>query len=173
MKWKHRIVIAIGTISITIGALLFSQNSASAEAKPNNQGQIMSKPFIEHPSGEFKTVILALKATIERLRALPHWDKWITLTAQGAGPDDDSYEFAKIRLLANKLDVGEKPLDLPSIIKIAKVSPSCIIADGKYYSLAAASSTESARILDAIFRNHFHIRPFEGEGNEYAFGAEW
>jgi hypothetical protein len=30
-----------------------------------------------------------------------------------------------------------------------------------------------AQILDAIFREHFGIRPFPDEGDDYAVGAEW
>lgn len=40
-------------------------------------------------------------------------------------------------------------------------------------SIAAASPREVAQLLDAIFRNHFGIRPFSGEDDDYAVGAEW
>jgi hypothetical protein len=131
------------------------------------------KPFMEHPGGHFKSAIDAMEDAIRRLRKLPNCDKWITFGAQGEGHDPDDYEFADIQVLNNKLDLGEKPLDVPRIIQAAGTGPSSLVAEGKYYSVAAASPREAAQILDAIFRHHFEIRPFADEGGDYAVGAEW
>ena len=35
------------------------------------------------------------------------------------------------------------------------------------------SGSQVAQILDAIFRNHFGLRPFADEDDDYAVGAEW
>lgn len=133
----------------------------------------MSEPFFEHPTGEFDSVVIAMEGLVHRLRALPHWEDWITLTAQGQGPRAETYEFAEVRLLGDKLDVGNGHLDLQRILGAAQTSESSLVTEGNHYSLAGASPREAARLLDAIFRYHFHVRPFPDEGDEYAFGAEW
>jgi hypothetical protein len=76
-------------------------------------------------------------------------------------------------MLRDKLDVGEKPLDVPRIIQAANTGPATLAPDGSQYSVAAASPREVAQILDAIFRHHFGLRPFADEDNDYAVGAEW
>jgi len=128
---------------------------------------------MEHPTGEFVTAIEAMENAISRLRSLPHWDEWITFCAQGEGGRPDSYKFAEIRLLGNKLDAGEEPLDVPRIIQSAQVETASLVADDSYYSVALASPMQVARILDAIFRQHFGIQPFPDEDDDYAVGAEW
>ena len=128
---------------------------------------------MEHPTGDFDSAVAAMEDAIGRLRRLPGWDQWITFGAQGEGGKPDSYEFAEVRMLGNRLDVGEKPLDIPRIIEAARTGTSSLVADGAHYSVAAASSREVAQILDAIYRYHFGIRPFPDEGNDYAIGAEW
>ena len=127
---------------------------------------------MEHPTGEFKSAVVAMEDAVRRLRGLPKWEQWITVSAQGEGHRPDSYEFAEIRMLHNKLDVGEKPLDIPRIIQAAQTGASSLIADGALYSVAAVSPREVAQILDAIFRYHFDIRPFADGGDDYAVGAE-
>jgi hypothetical protein len=129
-------------------------------------------PFMEHPSGDFKTVVDAMEDAVRRLRKLKNWDQWITFDAQGEVLGE-SYEFADIRMLRDKLDVGEKPLDVPRIIQAANTGPATLAPDGSQYSVAAASPREVAQILDAIFRHHFGLRPFADEDNDYAVGAEW
>lgn len=131
------------------------------------------KPFMEHPGGKFKSAVDAMEDAIARLRKLSTWDKWITFGAQGEGEGPDDYEFAEIRMLKDKLDVGEKPLEVASIIQEAQVNSNCLIAEGAHYSVAAASPREAARILDAIFRHHFGLHPFADERDDYAIGAEW
>ena len=76
-------------------------------------------------------------------------------------------------MLRDKLDVGEKSLDIPAIVQAAGTGASSLIADGAQYSITAASPREVAQILDAIIRHHFGLRPFPDEGNDYAVGAEW
>ena len=106
------------------------------------------------------------------MRELPSWEQWITFGAQGEGRRPDSYEFAEVRMLGDRLDVGDKPLDIPRIVEAARIGASSLVANGTHYSVVA-SPREVAQLLDAIFRHHFGIRPFAGEGDDYAVGAEW
>jgi hypothetical protein len=130
-------------------------------------------PFMEHPTGDFGSAVAAMEDAVRRLRELPNWEQWITFSAQGEGHGPDSYEFAEVRMLRDKLDVGEKPLDIPRVVQAANTGASSLAADGAQYSVAAASPREVAHILDAIFRHHFGLRPFADEGDDYAVGAEW
>ena len=131
------------------------------------------EPFMEHPNGDFDTAVDDMADAVRRLRELRVWDKWITFSAQGEGGGPDSYEFADIRMLGDKIDVGEKPMDVPRMIQAAGAGAGALVKDGAQYSVAGASPKEAAQILDAIFRHHFGIRPFADEGNDYAVGAEW
>ena len=131
------------------------------------------QPFMEQPSGDFDNVVAAMEDAVKRLRKLPKWDQWITFGAQGEGDSPESYEFAEVRMLGDKLDVGERPIDVPRIIQAARTGATSLVAKGALYSVAAATPREVAQILDAIFRQHFGIRPFPDEGDDYAVGAEW
>jgi len=128
---------------------------------------------MEHPTGDFESAVAAMEDAVGRLRALRSWERWITFSAQGEGAGPDSHEFAEVRMLRDKLDVGERPLNVPRIVQVARTGASALVADGAHYSVAAASPREVAQILDAIFRNHFGLRPFADEGDDYAIGAEW
>ena len=132
-----------------------------------------SGPFMEHPTGDFDSAVAAMEDAVTRLRKLPRWEQWITFSAQGEGHSPDSYEFADVRMLNDRLDVGEKPLEVVRVVQIARVSSSSLVADGAHYSVAAASPREVAQIFDAIFRHHFGLRPFADEDDDYAVGAEW
>jgi hypothetical protein len=133
----------------------------------------MPDPFMEHPGGDFDSAVEAMEDAVRRLRELPSWEQWITFSAQGEGIKPDSYEFAEIRMLGDKLDVGDKPLDIPRVVQAARTGASSLVADNAYYSVGAASPREVAQLLDAIFRHHFGIRPFANEGDDYAVGSEW
>ena len=128
---------------------------------------------MEHPSGDFDSAVAAMEDAITRLRKLPKWEQWIAFSAQGEGHGADSYEFAEVRMLGDRLDIGDKPLDVARMIQAARTSPFSLVADGTHYSVAAASPREVAQILDAIFRHHFGLRPFADEDDDYAVGAEW
>lgn len=130
-------------------------------------------PFMEHPTGEFANAIAAMEDAVRRLRELRKWEQWITFGAQGEGGGADGVAFVEIRMLRDKIDAGEKPLDIPRIVQAGHTGASSLVADGPHYSVAAASPREVAQILDAIFRHHFALRPFAGEGDDYPVGAEW
>ena len=128
---------------------------------------------MEHPTGDFDSAVEAMGDAVRRLRELRSWKEWITFCAQGEGSRPESCEFAEVRMRGDKLDAGDKPLDVPRIIQVAGAGTSSLVADGNQYSVAAASPKEVAQILDAIFRQHFGIRPFADENDDYAVGAEW
>src|SRR5437868_12622246 len=65
---------------------------------PAGRSRTVDEPFLEHPTGEFKTAVDAMANAIERLRALPQWKDWITFSAQGMGSRTDSYHSAEIQM---------------------------------------------------------------------------
>src|SRR5215469_15402064 len=87
-------------------------------------------PFMEHPTGDFKSAVDAMEDAVHRLRGLKNWDKWIAFNAQGEGSEPESEAFAEVRMLQDKLDVGEKPLDVARIVSAAHVGTSSFVADG-------------------------------------------
>jgi hypothetical protein len=129
-------------------------------------------PFMEHPSGDFKSAVEAMADAIKRLRALPEWKEWITFSAQGMGHDEDSDDVAEIRLRRDEIAVDE-PVDTQAVIHRAGASPASLVAVGANYSIANASPAEAARVMDAIFRLCLGIRPHADEDDDYAVGAEW
>lgn len=134
--------------------------------------EIKREPFMEHPTGEFATVIEAMADAIHRLRRLPAWNEWITFCAQGTGQDENSYHLGEIRMRRGSIDPGV-PIDVEMVAKAAHVQASHIVAEDRIYELPGTTPLEAARILDAIFRNHLNIRSFADEGDDYAIGAEW
>ena len=83
---------------------------------------------MEHPTGEFDSAVEAIEDAVYRLRKLSNWEKWITLSAQGGGHTPDSYVFFEVRMFRDKLDIGEKPLDMPRILAVAGIGPSSLVA---------------------------------------------
>jgi hypothetical protein len=127
---------------------------------------------MEHPTGQFTTAVEAMADAIQRLRMLPEWNEWIVFCAQGAGQHENSYHLGEIRMRRESIDPGI-PIDVETIAKAAQVETSSIVGVEEIYKLPGSTPLEAARILDAIFRNHLGIRPFAGEGDDYAIGAEW
>jgi hypothetical protein len=131
------------------------------------------EPFMEHPDGQFTNAVDAMEAAIERLRGLPEWNNWITFCAQGEGESPDNIAFAELRLSSDILEVN-RTLELRSLCNLANVPIAAITQSNKNrYSLRQATAKQVARVLDAIFRHDMHIRPFEGDGDDYSVGAEW
>ncbi len=140
----------------------------------NSKVKPVSPPFMEHPTGEFKTATDAMADAIKRLRALSERKDWIMFTAQGMGDRVDSYRFAVIRMRQDSLEF-DKPIDvdIDLVTKRAGVPQTCLSKNGNIYSVASATPIQAARVMDAIFRQHLGIRPHQDEGNDYAVGAEW
>ena len=111
---------------------------------------------MEHPDGTFDCAADAIADAIKRLRELPTWDDWISFCAQGYGGQPDTYSFAEIRLRR-----GEIASDLP------------LPPEVEQFDMAGSSPAAVAEFLDQLFRQHMGIRPFPGEGEDYAVGAEW
>jgi hypothetical protein len=132
----------------------------------------MTPPFMEHPSGDFKSAVDAMADAIRRLRALPAWNDWITFCAQGMGHDEDSDSQAEIRLRRDELALDE-PIDMDAVTRHSGVPRSSLTKAGDNYSVAKATPADASRILDAIFRHCLGIRPHADEGDDYAIGAEW
>lgn len=130
-------------------------------------------PSIGFPSVGFDNAVSAMTDAVTRLRALVVWDHWIVFVAQGVGHKPGEYHFAEIRMLGHRLDLGRRRVDTAGIIRAARTEAASLVVEGDYYSVAAASPPEVARLFDSIFRLHFGIRPFPGDGNDYPVGAEW
>ena len=130
-------------------------------------------PFMEHPTGDFGSAKEAMGDAIARLRRVAEWPGPIVFSAQGYGGKPDTYQFVEVRLLKDSLSVDQAPLDLVEIRAAAKVGARAIVPLGSEYSIVAATPSEVASILDAIFRGHFGLQPFPDEGDDYAVGAEW
>jgi len=143
----------------------------------------MAEPFMEHPSGaDYESVVEAMADAITRLRALPKWAQWIAFQAQGMGPRDDSYHFADILMLHERIKLGKSvPVDLGLVARRARVPRAYLSEVGRNtYSLGKANPRQAARILDVIFRHYLGIRPHPDEDgdvdleeDDYAVGAEW
>jgi hypothetical protein len=147
----------------------------TGQDKPKQDKVIpVGKSFMEHPSGKFVSAIEAMADAIERLRASPESKDWITFTAQGMGGRADSYHFAEIRVRQDELKL-QKPveIDVDLVTKRSGVPRSCFAQNGDAYSMAKATPTQAAHIIDVIFRHYLGIRPHVGEGDDYAVGAEW
>lgn len=132
-------------------------------------------PFMEHPSGEFDSALAAITVAMERLRAMGPTDKWITFSGQGEGHRPDAYHIEDVPFRGTTFDLHGQAVDLDSVMRAAGLNMAKVGADrdseGKI-SLPKATPTELARFLDALFRVHLGIKPFDGE-NDYAVGAEW
>ena len=131
------------------------------------------RPFMEHPSGEFETAVDAMADAIERLRALREWDEWISFHAQGAGSRVGSYHCAVIKMCRGQIAFEQQlKLHTRKVTKRAAVPEMCLNESDCGYSIETATPHEAARIMDVIFREHLGIRPYDGEGDDYAIGAD-
>ena len=167
---------------------LFHLNPTESVPKPDNADDAklkpVQRPLVQHPSGDFETAVEAMAFAITSLRALPVWDKWITFCAQGMGPRVDTYHFASIRMRqgeitflveTNTLAWTQKTLelDIKAVTNRSGVPESCLSKTEAGYSVSKATPIQAARLMDVIFRQYMGIRPHTGEGDDYAFGAEW
>lgn len=134
---------------------------------------VLLKSVTNIAPASFSNAISAMAVAVGQLRALPVWNQWITFVAQGQGEKSGRYHFAEIHMLGDRLDVGERPLNVAGMIDAAHTNSAALVVEDSHYSVAAASSQEVAQLLDAIFRHHFGIRPFDADGDDYPVGAEW
>jgi hypothetical protein len=134
---------------------------------------VTREPIIILTDTDPNNAVSAMTGAVERLRGLSDWDQWITIFAQGQGCQPGEPQFSEIQMRGHRLDVGARSLNVAGMIQAAGTSAVSLAADGDYYSVAAASAPEVARLLDAIFRHHFGLRPFAGDADDYLVGAEW
>jgi hypothetical protein len=71
-------------------------------------GPDLSKPFVEHPSGEFESAKDATAAAIRRLDRLPTWGRWITFGGQGQGSHADACHFEDVKVRGRTIEVGPR-----------------------------------------------------------------
>jgi len=146
--------------------------AASPATGRTEMTEMHERPFMEHPSGDFKTAIDAMEDAIRRLRVLPKWAQWIAFNAQGRGASAEDVRAVEVRLLRDAVDVG-KAVKPERVARLAKVKASAFVPAGQHYSIAHATPREAALLLDALFRHELGLRPFPHEGDDYAVGAEW
>lgn len=173
IKWLLSVVVVIFLCGCTESNL---QLQPPIIRNKDNQARMKTgdRPFMEHPSGNFKTAVEAMANAIERLRALPEWNNWITFTAQGIGNSTNSYHFAEIRMRQNEIKLKTQiDIDIEMVTKHAGVPQSCLSKNGDVYLITKSTPIQAARLLDEMFRQYLGIRPFPDEGNDYAVGAEW
>jgi len=134
-------------------------------------------PFMEHPSGRHDTATAAMAEAIARLRALRKWDRWITVSAQGQGGRLDSYHFAELRLLGDRIDPVGATLDPKLAIIFAGLAATSVRITSSapgHLVVEHATPRQMASLLDAFFRGQMGIRPHDdADDGDYAIGAEW
>ncbi len=133
-------------------------------------------PFMEHPTGEFDTAIQAMCSAIRRLDEMGAGGRWITFSGQGQGSRLDSYQIEEVKFNGRTFDLSGETVDLEPILEFSGLADAAMQVEtspeGKI-TLPNASADQLAHFLDALFRIHFGIKPFEDEGDDYAVGAEW
>jgi ankyrin repeat protein len=162
----------------------FEEDSSSMENKqtipPPFQGSANKSanheiPFMEHPSGEYETSLEAITSAMERLFKLEKWDRWITFGGQGQGSREDSYYCVDVQMLNHTFRIGAEEVNVEEIIDFADLDKNLKVEYDKKkgeITLPEATPNQQARFLDALFRKHFGIKPFDDE-DDYAVGAEW
>lgn len=151
-------------------------NGSSGEPMAPQSRIDASVPFMEHPSDEHETAVDAMTDAIARLRKLQCWDRWITFSAQGQGDGPDGYHVAELKLLGDRIDAGKVVLDAERALRDAGLEKAGVEVarspDG-HIVLRRFSPRHVAVFMDALFRGQMGIRPHDGEGDDYAVGAEW
>lgn len=133
-------------------------------------------PFMEHPSGEHETAVDAMESAVSRLQSMGRLDRWLTFMAQGEGGGVDRYHFATLKLRGERIDPGEAALDADSALRAIGLDAAGVrvsrLPDG-HFVLSKFSPRQVAAFMDALFRGQMGIRPHDGDGDDYAIGAEW
>ena len=150
--------------------------SASKEPPAPAKRTDASMPFMEHPSDKDETAVDAMADAVDRLRRLQSWDRWITFSAQGQGGRVDSYHFAELKLLGDRIDAGEFVLDADKALRAAALDNEGVEVSRSqegHIVLRKFSPRQVAVFMDALFRGQLGIRSHDGEGDDYAVGADW
>jgi len=132
-------------------------------------------PFMEHSEGEYASTLEAIRSAMQRLDQMDMAGRWITFSGQGQGSRPQSYQIEEVPFSGRTFDLKSQNVDVQSVLGSAGLADAGLSVeaspDGKV-TLPNASPDQLARFLDALFREHFGIKPCEGEG-EYAVSAEW
>lgn len=132
-------------------------------------------PFMEHPSGKFRTSLDAITDAMNRLDKLGKTDRWIKFSGQGEGSRPDSIHAVDIPYRNGAFRIDSGPVDVRAVAEFAGVDASKVESSGQSevtIDLSRATPAERARFLDGLFRKHSGLRHHEGE-NDYSVGAEW
>lgn len=131
-------------------------------------------PFLEHPDGQYETVLDAMCAAVERLTA-EGADAWIGVSVQGMGGREDSYRFADVALLGRTIDVGNHEVNESQVRDLAasQLKGVSIERDGSKITLNGAQPRQVAVFLDVMFRTQLGIRGWPDQDDDYAVGFEW
>jgi hypothetical protein len=131
------------------------------------------RSILEHPSGKFANAREAIAEAIRRMRKQGSPARSAVFTGQGQGGRVDAYRSADVVVQGDTLDFGEPVPALLAIAGTLRLDASRLEHDaGGRVRVHDGTAEELARLLDAVYRSHFRIRPHEGE-HDYAFGAEW
>lgn len=140
--------------------------------EPSDNGR---GPFMEHPTGRFRTALEAITSAMKRLESVDYQGRWITFSGQGMGDGPDTYPIEDVPFQEHTFDLRGQSLDADSLMDFAQLDKSEVpveVDSGGMVTLPGATPEQLARFLDAVFRQHFGIKPHEGK-NDYAVGAEW
>jgi len=131
------------------------------------------RPFMEYPSDDYACSLEAMTSALEWLKKGGYGDRWITFGAQGKGPREDSYQSADVQVRNNTLDLRGQELDLPALLRFAKLDGQVEVQvdPAGMVTLPGATPQQMSRFLDAVFQKHFGIHPHDDE-EDYAVGAE-
>lgn len=133
-------------------------------------------PFMEHPCGKYRDAVHAMESALSRLRSMRKCDRWLTFCAQGQGARADSYHFAELKLLGDRIDPGDAVLDSDAALRatgLDRTGVSVSRSPEGHMVVSEFSPQQLAVFLDALFRDQMGVRPHDGEGDDYAVGAEW
>ncbi len=148
-----------------------SRRSSESKAVIDESG-----PFMQHPSDRDETAIDALTDAVFRLRQMTDCTRWITFSAQGQGGRSDSYHFAELKLLGDKIDPGDSVLDSDIAVRAAGLDKAGVRVSKSpegFIVMHGFDPRHVAEFMNALFRGQMGIRPHDDEGDDYAVGAEW
>jgi len=133
------------------------------------------RPLVEHPGGGFGTALDAIRGAMGKLDRMDAGGRWVVFSGQGQGHNEGTFQIEDVPFLGRTFDLKGEKVDLTEMARFAELDEIRIgmdvAPDGKV-TLQDATLEQLARFLDAIFRKHFRIQPFEGE-NDYAVSVEW
>jgi hypothetical protein len=130
---------------------------------------------MEHPGDQHDDAVSAMASAVSRLRGLETWDRWITFCGQGQGGSVDSYHFAEIEMLGDRIKPVGVQVDAARALRDAGLGTAVELSTSPEGGLLVEGATplQMAKLLDAIFRGQMGIQPHDDEPGDYAVGVEW